>query len=163
MEGDVTAAVDPDELGADLSQPLRRGEHVGRVPAAADRVDREVLDEQQPVADATPSPLLGELVLELPRRPVGDRPEMLDGEHAAVRGEEGVLVARRAVRRIRVRRRGAIRVTGPGLMSRNGVSAVIGRRSARFTPACAARTIGRWSVRMHAASTTTPRGCVWER
>ena len=71
------------------------------VAAAADRVDREVLEEEQPIADPAAATLIGQLVLELPGRPVGDGSEVLDGQQPAVRGQQRVLVACRAMRRVR--------------------------------------------------------------
>ncbi len=102
VERDVAAAIDADQLRADLAQPLGRGQHVRRVAAAADRVDGEVLEEEQPVADPPAATLIGQLVLQLPGRPVGDGAEVLDGQQAAVGGQQGMLVAGRAVRRVAI-------------------------------------------------------------
>jgi hypothetical protein len=62
-----------------------------------------VLEQQEPIADPALATLVGELVLELPGGLVGHRPERLDRQDAAVRAEEGMLVARRAMRRIPIR------------------------------------------------------------
>src|ERR671910_3147024 len=63
VEGDVAAAVDAHELRADLAQPLGRGQQVGVRAAAAVRVPREVLEQQQPIADPECASLVRELVL----------------------------------------------------------------------------------------------------
>ena len=109
------------------TQALRAGQQVGRVTATADGVDREVLEEQQAVADASRPPLVGELVLELPRRPVRHRAEVLDGEHPAVRGEERMLVTGGPVRGVTIRDVGAPAEAPPPagetLMSRKAVTA----------------------------------------
>ena len=103
MEGDVAASVDADQLRADLAQAIGRGEHVRRVAASADGVDREVLEEQQPVADPAPATLIGQLVLQLPGRPVGDGAEVLDRQEPAVGGQQWMLVACRSMWRVAIR------------------------------------------------------------
>ena len=90
VEGDVAAAIDAHEFGAKLAQPIGTGQQVRLVAAAADGVDREVLEQQQPVADAATAPLVGQLVLQLPGGLVGDGPQPLDGQHAAVGQAGGV-------------------------------------------------------------------------
>ena len=122
VEGHVAAPIDPDELRPDLPQPLRRGDHVRRIAAPPDRVDREVLDEQQPVADAASAALVGQLVLELPGRAVVHGPQVVDGQHATVGREERMLVARRPEGHVaaggRRGRSGAGAREGRALMSR---------------------------------------------
>ncbi|TMB55767.1 MAG: hypothetical protein E6J47_06355 [Chloroflexi bacterium] len=95
VEGDVPAAVDTMELGTYVAQALRGSEEVRLVAAAADGEDREVLDQQQPVADPSRASLLGQLVLELPGGEIGDRPEPIHAEQAAVGEKERALVAGR--------------------------------------------------------------------
>ena len=95
VEGDVAPAIHAHELGADLSQALGRGQQVRLVPPAPDGVDREMLDEEQPIPDAPAATLFGQLVLELPGGLVGDGAEPLDDEDAAVGEEEGPRVAGR--------------------------------------------------------------------
>ncbi len=91
------------ELRAQLAQALRAGQQVGLVPAAADGVDREVLDQQQPVPDPPAAALLGQLVLQLPGGEVRGGAEPLDGQPPAVGQEEGLRVARRLERRVAAR------------------------------------------------------------
>ena len=95
VEGDVAAAIDAVELRADLAQAFGTGQQVGLVPAAADGVDREVLDQQQPVPDLPGPSLIRELVLQLPGGGVGDGAKPLDGEQAAVGQEQRAGIAGR--------------------------------------------------------------------
>ncbi len=103
MEGDVAAAIDAHELGAQLAQALGRRQQVRLIASAADGVDREVLEKEQPVTDTPPATLIGELVLQLPGRLVGDGAQPLNGQHPTVRGEERMLLARRAIRQVAAR------------------------------------------------------------
>src|SRR5207253_4868078 len=78
VEGDVAAAIDAQEGRAQLAQPLWAGDQVRGVPAAADGVDREMLQQQQAVTDAPLSALSGKLVLQLPGGLVRYRPQAID-------------------------------------------------------------------------------------
>ena len=89
-----------------------RGQQVGLVAAATDGVDREVLEQQQPIADAPLPPLLGQLVLELPGGLVGDGAEPLDGQLPAVAEEERALVAGRVEGGVAARAARARRLVG---------------------------------------------------
>ena len=93
VEGDVAAAIDAHEFGAKVAQAIGTGQQVRLIAAATDGVDREVLEQQQPVADSAAAPLVGQLVLQLPGRPIGDGPQPLDGQDPAMRGHEGSRVA----------------------------------------------------------------------
>jgi hypothetical protein len=97
MERDIATAIDADELGAELAKAPRCREQVRLVASAADGVDREVLEQEQAVADASAAPLFRQLVLKLPRRLVGDCAERLDREHATVRCEQRMRVACRRI------------------------------------------------------------------
>ncbi len=114
VEGDVAAAVDPDELGADLAQPLAAGEEVRRIATATEGVDGEVLEQQQAIADAPAPSLLRELVLQLPGRDIGDGAEPVDGQDPSVPEQQGMGVTGRTVRGVAIgtsrrRRRGLAR------------------------------------------------------
>src|SRR5947207_7668978 len=114
VKRDVTTPVDAQEGRAQLPQPLRAGDEVGGVAAATDGVHRKVLQQQQAVTDAPLAALLRQLVLQLPGGLVGYGAKAVDGQGAAVREQEGLLIARGLVRLVTSRppRRGGCRIGG---------------------------------------------------
>jgi hypothetical protein len=61
-----------------------------------------MLEQQKPIADPAATTLVRQLVLQLPGGSVGNRPEVFDGEDAAMRRKEGMIIGDRAMRGVAV-------------------------------------------------------------